>query len=206
MSSKHQKFDSIRFQTANLSLAQRISASFSVIWKCVNACLPGCYLGCGEADPRCLRWLRGWDHRLMILPAPQGRDPQLSDPKPNKKERQKNKNKRQNSKNLIFLTDSQKFSDRFDQSKSVLMNEWKTNEATGMFWCTSDCIPCPVSCLANWQPCDRSPSLDLILYSHRKPAAPPREAHWPTNKAHREAVTGGGEVMGYKRERNHRNV
>lgn len=81
-----QKSSSIWFQNANLSLAQRISASFSVIWKRVNACLPGCYLGCGEADLRCLRWLRGWDRRLMILlPAPQGRDPQLSDPKPNKK-------------------------------------------------------------------------------------------------------------------------
>lgn len=54
----------------------------NVIHWCVNVRLCVRYLGDGGADLRCLRWLRGWDHQLMILlPPPQERDPQLSDPK-----------------------------------------------------------------------------------------------------------------------------
>ena len=42
------------------------------------------------------------------------------------------------------------------------------------------CKPCPVSCLAGWQPCGRSPSLYLTPCSRTEPEAPPKEAHWPT--------------------------
>lgn len=42
--------------------------------------------------------------------------------------------------------------------------------------------PYLASCLAGWQPRDRSPSLDRTPCSHTEPAAPPKEAHWPTNR------------------------
>ena len=42
--------------------------------------------------------------------------------------------------------------------------------------------PCLASCLAGWQPRDRSPSLDRTPCSRTEPAAPPKEAHWPTNR------------------------
>lgn len=42
--------------------------------------------------------------------------------------------------------------------------------------------PCPASCSAGWQPCDRPPSPDRTLCSRTEPAAPLKEAHRPTGR------------------------
>lgn len=60
-------------------------------------------------------------------------------------------------------------------------------------YASSHFSPCPVSCVAGWQPCDRPPSLDLPPYNRTEPAAPPREAHWPVNRK-LQRKTGGGRV------------
>lgn len=67
------------------------------------------------------------------------------------------------------------------RNKQRMMENYFMSECVSLSSCRH-IQPCPASCSAGWQPCDRPPSLDRTLCSRTEPAAPLKEAHRPTGR------------------------